>query len=141
MLISTISGDKKINTTSHGKGHEVLGIYKLWRGLSLKVAVFDGGGMLCIGSYFRAGRLSSYCCVEGLRGNHIKFRARRKPLLSSLKRDRACKYRGIRNLYRAMYANWTLSTPNPPTPPTTAQDRKSKPRKQQKRTTVIHALA
>ena len=60
--------------------------------------------------------LVNYCCVEGLRGNHIKFRPRRKPLLSSLKRARACKYRRIRNLYRAMYANWMLSTPPPPPP-------------------------
>ena len=37
-------------------------------------------------AYFRAGRLCSHCCVEGLRGNHIKFRPRRKPLPSSLKR-------------------------------------------------------
>ena len=33
--------------TSHGTGYEFLGIYRLWRVLSLKVAVFDGGGILC----------------------------------------------------------------------------------------------
>ena len=56
----------RINATSHSKGYEFLGIYRLWCGLSLRVVVFNGGGILCIGSYFRAGRLSSYCCVEGL---------------------------------------------------------------------------
>ena len=33
--------------TSHGTGYEFLGIYRLWRALSLKVVVFDGGGILC----------------------------------------------------------------------------------------------
>ena len=29
--------------TSHGTDYEFLGIYRLWRVLSLKVVVFDGG--------------------------------------------------------------------------------------------------
>ena len=33
--------------TSHGTGCEFVGIYRLWRVLSLKVVVFDGGGILC----------------------------------------------------------------------------------------------
>ena len=33
--------------TSHGTGCEFFGIYRLWRVLSLKVVVFDGGGILC----------------------------------------------------------------------------------------------
>ena len=33
--------------TSHGTGYELLGIYRLWRVLSLKVVVFNGGGILC----------------------------------------------------------------------------------------------
>ena len=33
--------------TSHGTAYEFLGIYRLWRVLSLKVVVFDGGGILC----------------------------------------------------------------------------------------------
>ena len=33
--------------TSHGTACEFLGIYRLWRVLSLKVVVFDGGGILC----------------------------------------------------------------------------------------------
>ena len=108
--------------------------------------VFDGGGIVCIGSYFRAGRLSSYCCVESLRGNHIKFRPRVEPLLSSLILARACKYRGIRNLYRAMYANWKLSTP--PTPsqrpeeqtPKTAETHDTNPCASKHVTLEVHVL-
>ena len=33
--------------TSHGTGYEFLGIYRLWRVFSLKVLVFDRGGILC----------------------------------------------------------------------------------------------
>ena len=33
--------------TSHGTGYEFLGIYRLWRVLSLKVVVLERGGILC----------------------------------------------------------------------------------------------
>ena len=72
--------------------------------------------------------------MEGLRGNHMKFRPHRKPVLSSLKRARACKYRGIRNLYRAMYARLDVINPPPPPPqrpeeqtPKTAETHESNP--------------
>ena len=40
---------KKMNARTHGKGYyQFLGIYRLWRVLSLKVVVFDGGGILCM---------------------------------------------------------------------------------------------